>query len=94
MLDALFAREPELFAEVEQLFLGEQARHEPSSAFDYLFVVTGCPAVGAVHPVVGFRERDANERRLALAALDRKKAEFLNLHDPDPLKTTSEYVES
>jgi hypothetical protein len=69
-----FAREPELFAEVEKLFLSKNAPHEGRMAFDYLFVVCDDPTIGAGRPVIGFRLRDADERRVALGAFDRQKA--------------------
>jgi hypothetical protein len=74
-----FAREPELFAEVVSLFWCEKAPYKASAAFDYLFIVSTSPTVGAVDPIVGFRLRSTEDRIAALRALDRKKTEFLDV---------------
>jgi hypothetical protein len=68
----LFSQEPNLFTEVDNLFWREDAAYEASGVFNYLFVLADAPTLDTVHPVVGFRLRNADERNAALATLNRK----------------------
>jgi hypothetical protein len=68
----LFAQDPNLFTEVDNLFWREDAPYEVGGAFNYLFMVADGPALGAINPVIGFRLRDADERNAALLTLNRK----------------------
>lgn len=74
LLAAEFVRDPLLLNEVAQLIADGHPVVEAAALFNYLFVATTQEAVGAVHPVVGFRFRDAEERLAALRACGREKA--------------------
>ena len=79
MLLSVFAREPELFVEVFDLFWREQAPYKSAAAFDYLFIASDSLTSGTEHSVVGFRLRSPEERRAALTALDPQKSEALGV---------------
>ncbi|MFI5024448.1 MAG: hypothetical protein ACHQRJ_22695 [Alphaproteobacteria bacterium] len=66
----LLLGDQKLFAEVENLFFRDDAPYEAGGVPHYLFVLVEGPASEAV-TTVRFRCRDANERLLALSALDR-----------------------
>ena len=73
MMKDLFIRQPNVFAEVDNLFWREDAPYEASAVFNYLFIVADGPASEAGYPVVGYRLRNANERHSARAALELSK---------------------
>ena len=83
----LFLFDANLAQEVFDLFFGQDARRDPVSLADDLFVAAGGTAAGADDQVVAFRLRDADERQAALAALDRKKV-FLDGHRQSPAAAT------
>jgi hypothetical protein len=71
-LASLLAREPDLFADVEDLFFSEGAPYEPSGVFDYFFSVVESSAFGTERPAIAIRLRDPNQIRVALRALKGK----------------------
>jgi hypothetical protein len=67
-LDALIASDPDLLFEIDELFLGEQARYEPSGLLCYLFILPSVPAREAYGQIIAFRPRNKDERLAVLAA--------------------------
>lgn len=67
-LGALLARKPHLFAEADELFLGESPRHEPGGVLNYFFVVAACATDGTDDHRAHFRPRDCHERLAVLRA--------------------------
>ena len=73
ILSAEFERNPALLDEVAKLLADDLRLGEPGALFNYLFIAAERMTAGTVHPVIGFRLRDPQERFAALAALDTKE---------------------
>jgi|SRR5580704_8999778 hypothetical protein len=65
----LFARDTKLAEQIFDLGLTEHASGKRFPIFDYLFVDTGAPTLGAKYSVCGYRCRTPQEREVALRTL-------------------------
>lgn len=84
LLAAEFERNPLLLDEIFQVLAKNEVFRKPGAVFRYLFIVTTSEAAGAIHPIVGFRLRNAQERRLAIAALKHGMETNSTLHRDMP----------
>jgi hypothetical protein len=70
-LSTLISRDPDLLSEVDELFLGENARFDAGGLFCYCFKFPASPTDWTNGQRAELRARDQNERLAVLAAPDR-----------------------
>ena len=62
--------DPDLLAEVDQLFFGEHARYKTGGIVSYVFTVGPSATNGTDRQYLGIRRRDKSERHAVLLAPD------------------------
>lgn len=62
--------DPDLLAEVDELFFGEQSTYETRGLLNYVFTVGATAADGTNGQCLAVRQRDKNERRAVLLAAE------------------------
>ncbi len=76
--------DPDLLAEVDQLFFGEHARYKTGGIVSYVFTVGPSATNGTDRQYLGIRRRDKSERHAVLMAPD-ENGLVRRTHEPNAI---------